>query len=88
MGGTHSLQLCKLAVEFWDWCMKHQITIHAEHLPGKLNVLADYESCHLSDCSNWKLNPVTFLQQNPQFGPFPTKARNIALSIHTAQCLI
>ena len=36
-GGTHSLQLCKLAVEFWDWCMKHQITIHVEHLPGKLN---------------------------------------------------
>lgn len=64
MGGTHSLQLCKLAVEFWDWCMKQQITIHAEHQPGKLNVLADYESHHLSDCSDWKLNPETFLQLN------------------------
>ena len=39
--------------------MKHQITIHAKHLPGKLNVLADYESQHLSDCSDWKLNPET-----------------------------
>ena len=70
MGGTHSLQLCKLTVEFWDWCMKHQITIHAEHLPGKLNVLADYKSRHLSDCSDWKLNPDTFLKLNAQFGPF------------------
>ena len=40
MGGTHSLRLCKLAKEFWEWCMKHQITVHAEHLPGRLNVLA------------------------------------------------
>ena len=39
MGGTHSPQLCKLAVEFWDWCMKHQITIHAEQLPDKLKDL-------------------------------------------------
>ena len=70
MGATHSRQLCKLAVGFWDWCMKRQITIHAEHLPGKLNVLADYESHHLSDCSNWKLNPETFLQLNARFGPF------------------
>ena len=70
MGGTHSRQLCKLAVGFWDWCMKRQITIHAEHLPGKLNVLADYESRHLSDCSDWKLNPETFLQLNARIGPF------------------
>ena len=70
MGGTHSLQLCKLVVEFWDWCMKRQITIHAEHLPGKLNVLADYESRHLSDFSDWKLNPEIFLQLNAWFGPF------------------
>ena len=69
--GTHSLQLCKIVVEFWNWCMKHQITIYAEHLPGKLNVVANYDSYHLSDCSDWKLNPETFLQLNAmQFGPF------------------
>ena len=51
--------------------MKHQITIYAEHLPGKLNVVADYNSYHLSNCSDWKLNPETFLQLNVlQFGPF------------------
>ena len=71
MGGTPSLLLCKLVVEFWDWCMKHQITIHAEHLQGGLNVLADYKSHHLSDYSDWKLNPETFLKLNTQFGPFP-----------------
>ena len=41
-----------------------------EHLSGKLNMLADYESPHLSICSDCKLNPDTFLQLNPQFDLF------------------
>ena len=70
MGGTHSLRLCKLAKEFWKWCLEHQVTVHAEHLPGRLNRVADFESRHLSDCSDWRLSPKVFSQLNYLFGPF------------------
>ena len=29
--GTHSLPLSRLAVEIWEWCIKRNFTIHAEH---------------------------------------------------------
>ena len=45
-GGTHSTKLYQLALDLWSWCIDRNITVHAEHLPGKLNVIADYESRH------------------------------------------
>lgn len=45
-------------------------TVHAEHLPGRLNRVADFESRHLSDCSDWRLSPKVFSQLNYLFGPF------------------
>ena len=44
--------------------------VHAEHIPGRLNVTADYESRHFNDSSNWKLDPDLFLALNQMFGPF------------------
>ena len=55
MGGTHSTARSDLAVTIWKWCLEKRITIHAEHLPGKLNVQADWESRHATDSSNWML---------------------------------
>ena len=80
MGGTHSTALSDLAVAIWKWCLEREITIHAEHLPGKLNVRADWESRHAvwrylppnppPDSSNWMLRRDVFLQLEEIWGPF------------------
>ena len=47
MGGTHSTVLLDLAESIWERCLDREITIHVEHLPGTLNVQADWESHHI-----------------------------------------
>ena len=70
MGGTHSTALSDLAVTIWEWCLEREISIHAEHLPGKLNVRADWESRHATDSSDWMLRRDVFLQLEFIWGPF------------------
>ena len=70
MGGPHSRLLSDLAIEVWEWCLRRDIIIHAEHLPGKENIRADWESRHTSDCSDWMLHRGVFLQLEETFGPF------------------
>ena len=70
MGGTHSQDLSDLAVEIWRWCIEREIYIHAEHLPGKENIEADWESRHLHDSSDWRLKRQIFLDLESQLGPF------------------
>ena len=50
--------------------MDHDITLHAEHLPGKLNVIADFESRHVSDGSDWQLDVEIFSHLQQIHGPF------------------
>ena len=40
-GGTHSLTLCRLALDMWEWCDQLAIVPIAVHLQGTRNVLAD-----------------------------------------------
>ena len=40
-GGTRSRPLCLQVVKVLKWCLCHHITLHAIHLPGEDNVLAD-----------------------------------------------
>ena len=70
MGGTHSRKLCHLALQFWDWCLHKNVTIHAEHIPGRVNVIADHESRHMTDTSDWQLNKRIFRSLQQKFGPF------------------
>ena len=70
MGGTHSVPLCNLAVQIWKWCLERNVFIHAEHLPGKLNVRADWHSRHVQDCSDWQMHPMIFQQLQDRLGPF------------------
>ena len=72
MGGTQSPALCYLVIELWEWCLVRKITLHAEYLPGRLNIRADFESRHHNDSSNWRLNPQVFSVLNQTFGPFST----------------
>ena len=43
-GGTHSRALSNIAIEMWEWCLARNLSIHAEHIPGRENVNADRES--------------------------------------------
>ena len=43
-GGTHSKALSNLALEIWEWCISRQISLHAEHIPGVVNTVADAQS--------------------------------------------
>jgi hypothetical protein len=70
MGGTHSTTLSDLAVEMWKWCLQKGVIIHAEHLPGTENIRADWESRHVRDSSDWKLQREIFLQLERRCGPF------------------
>jgi len=40
-GGTHSRQLCLLALKLLDWCQHQGISLVASHIAGVSNVLAD-----------------------------------------------
>jgi len=69
MGGTHSQPLCNLAISVWDWSLQRGIYLIAEHLPGKLNVIADMESRTMRDRCDWMLNPNIFNRIQSQMGP-------------------
>ena len=49
---------------------REKITIHAEHLPGRFNVRADWESRHTTDSTDWMLHREIFLQLQAKLGPF------------------
>ena len=68
-GGTVSPLLSQLAKDLWLWCMKRNIYLQAQHLPGVMNTIADRESRTRSDRSEWKLSPRVFQRINEQLGP-------------------
>lgn len=70
MGGTHSPMMSALAIEIWKWCIARGIRIHAEHLPGKENIQADWQSRHCGDSSDWRLDEEVFARLNEMVGPF------------------
>ena len=68
-GGTWSKQLSDLALEVADWCLRKNLTIHAEHIPGRLNTTADMESRRKMDSSDWRLSPEIFCVLMQRLGP-------------------
>lgn len=67
MGGTRSPALNSIALQLWEWCVTNDVWVTAEYLPGKDNVLADWESRHFQDYSAWKLNVKIFCQIRQQY---------------------
>ena len=61
MGGSHSMKCNEVAQNIWDFCQTHSIWLTAAHLPGHLNVLADEKSRVFNDKTEWKLNPLIYL---------------------------
>ena len=68
MGGTHAKDLSDLALQIWQWSLERNTVITAEYLPGKENVIADQESRHHRDASDWKLDTQIFSRL--AMGPF------------------
>ena len=60
LGGTVSPQATHLVKDLWLWCLRQSISLKAQHLPGKENVIADRESRVMRDRSDWMLNPTVF----------------------------
>ena len=69
MGGTISEQLAQLARDLWMWCLQRDIHLVAQHLPGKLNVIADMESRALFDRTDWMIQPSVFRKIDRRTGP-------------------
>lgn len=70
MGGAKQGVLDKHARSLWEWCLSRKITLRAEHIPGRLNVIADAESRAKPDAADWKLDSEVFKVLNHSFGPF------------------
>ena len=68
LGGTVSQDMNNIVKEMWLWCMKRDITLEAEHLPGVLNTVADEESRVMKDNSDWMLNPTVFSRIQSHLG--------------------
>lgn len=68
-GGTVSKKLVSLTRDLWMWCLKRNIHIQAQHVPGALNHIADMELRSMKDRSDWMLDQRTFANINKRYGP-------------------
>ena len=68
-GGTKSPNLMSVTKDLWAYCISKMIMITVEHVPGNLNQIADYQSRHSRDSSNWKLQTQIFKQIENCLGP-------------------
>ena len=56
MGTSHSDSCNSVAKEIWEWCIDHKIWLSAAHIPGKQNLIADFESRRNQRASEWRLD--------------------------------
>ncbi len=82
-GGAVSRELVRLSKELWTWCLQRNITVKAQHLPGRLNQVADSESRTMLDRSDWKLDSRVFQQIHQLWGPMEV---DLFASRLTTQC--
>ena len=62
LGGPKSVVLSNLAVSPWHWALERQMILSVDHLLGTPNQIADWESRHHLDSSDWKLDTLVFIQ--------------------------
>ena len=60
-GDTVSTALSKIAENLWNLCLKRNIHLRAEHIPGTQNLIADQASRRKLDRHDWKLLPELFM---------------------------
>lgn len=57
MGTSHSKACNKLAHCVWNWCVDNNVWLSTAHIPGKMNVMADWHSRNVNNGTEWALNP-------------------------------
>ena len=90
-GGTHSLSLCRLALDLWEWCLRRRIFLHAAHIPGEENIVADFLSRGKYLPTEWVLNRAVFRTIYRMFSPPPeidlfASALNFRLPKYCSRC--
>jgi len=59
--GTSKSHPCNLiCLDIWEICKNNDIWLTCAHIPGKENILADFESRRNYKDSEWMLNPIIF----------------------------
>ena len=56
MGTSYSDSCNSLAKEIWEWCIARDIWVSVAHIPGKQNLVADFESRRNQREAEWRLN--------------------------------
>ena len=71
MGTSHSEGCNDLGEKIWEWCITKDIWISAAHIPGKMNIVADFESRRNRREAEWKLDVciLTRALQDLEFTP-------------------
>ena len=60
MGGVRSPQCNVVAREIWEWLEQQELWVLIAHIPGRLNVIADYQSRNFKDNVEWQLSHRIF----------------------------
>ena len=81
MGGTQNRCMTDIAKKIWEYLLQYEITITAEYLPSALNQVADWESRHVKDSTDWKLDPnissdLCRLRGHPEMDLFASRLSN------------
>ena len=61
MGTSHSDPCNSVAKEIWEWCIDRKIWLSAAHIPGKQNLIADFESRRNQKASEWRLEKASLI---------------------------
>ena len=61
MGTSHSDPCNSVAKEIWEWCIDRKIWLSAAHIPGKQNLIADFESRRNRRASEWRLDKASLI---------------------------
>ena len=67
MGGIQSVSCNDISKEIWLWAKERAIWLSSAYVPGELNVIADYKSCHFHDNTEWSLAPSLFTKITKTF---------------------
>ncbi|CAB4032873.1 Transposon Ty3-G Gag-Pol poly, partial [Paramuricea clavata] len=79
MGTSHSDICNNMAKQIWEWCIDKNIWLTVAHIPGKQNLVADYESRRHQRESEWMLNKALLsdtlvkLNFSPEIDLFATR---------------
>ena len=79
-----SEELLQLPRDLWMWCLKRNLHIHGQHLPGNLNIVADKESRFILDRSDWKLDMNIFTRIDETFSSLEV---NLCIQTNTTNAI-